>query len=190
MAKSTLDKYNEKRVFDTTPEPTGEDEIDTGDEPIFAIHKHKYTKEVYYLHLESHGVLKTWKIPAGPSMDPTAEQFARRIEDYPLSYAEFEGYIPKDHYNSGAMMLWDKGTYSNINVKTRKTIQKDMKEGLIQVDLDGEKVKGGFELKKFKLTDEKWVLQKLEDEHTDKRLNITKSKPNSVKSGKSINEIK
>ena len=180
MAQSALQKYKQKRNFDKTPEPKVEENIDTPDEPIFVIHKHHYTKDKYFLRLESHGVLKSWVIPKGISLNPNNEQFARRIEDHPISYAEFEGKIPKSESNVGKFTVVDKGTYENIKEKTRKTIQKDLKEGKIQIWLEGEKIKGGFEMKEFRLGQEKWLFKKLKDNHVDKNKNAKKLLAESV----------
>lgn len=168
MAHSAIERYQERRDFDITPEPTGEEDFSTNDRPIFVIQKHEYTKEQYFFRLESHGVLKSWCIPEGITMNPNEEQFARRIEDYPLSYSEFEGKIPKEAYNAGTIAIINQGEYENIKAPSRKTIQKDMKEDKVQVWLDGDEIKGGFELKKFNLGEEKWLFKKLKDKHAQK----------------------
>ncbi len=165
MAHSALEKYQEKRDFEVTPEPTGEESFSTDENPIFVIQKHKYTKEQFFLRLESHGVLKSWRIPEGITKNPNEEKFARRTEDYPLSYSEFEGEIPTEAFNTGKISIHDKGSYENIKVSSRKTIQKDIKEGKVQIWLEGDDFKGGFELKKFNLGQEKWLFKKLKDKH-------------------------
>jgi len=165
MAHSALKAYQEKRDFDITPEPTGEESFSSEESPIFVIQKHSYTREKYFLRLESHGVLKSWRIPEGISLNPNEEQFARRTEDYPLSYSEFEGEIPKAGFNTGEIIIIDTGSYENIKVSSRKTIQKDIKEGKVQIWLEGDDFKGGFELKEFNLGQEKWLFKKLKDKH-------------------------
>lgn len=168
MAKSALEKYREKRNFDITPEPTGDESFSTGEEPIFVIQKHSFTKDQYFLRLESHGVLKSWRIPEGIPLDPNQEQFARQIEDHPLSYSEFEGEVPREGHNAGEVSVCAEGSYENMKVSTRKTIQKDIKEGKVQIWLESEGIKGGFEMKKFNLGEEKWLFKKLKDKHSEK----------------------
>ncbi|MFB6226209.1 MAG: DNA polymerase ligase N-terminal domain-containing protein [Candidatus Paceibacteria bacterium] len=169
MAKSALEDYREKRDFGVTPEPKGEESFSTQqDEPVFTIHRHSHTREQYFLRLESHGVLKSWRIPEGIPLDPNQEQFARKVENYPLSYIEFEGEIPRKGFNAGEVEICDQGTYENIKVSSRKTIQKDIKEGKIQIWLEGDELEGGFEFKKFNFGEEKWLFKKLKDKYSEK----------------------
>lgn len=168
MAKSALEDYRRKRDFEVTPEPEGENFDTQKDEPVFTIQKHSNTRDQYFIRLESHGILKSWRIPEGIPLDPNQEQFARKTENYPLSYMEFEGKIPKVSFNSGKIEICDQGTYENIKVSSRKTIQKDIKEGKIQIWLEGNKLRGGFEFKKFNFGKEKWLFKKLKDKHSEK----------------------
>ena len=190
MAKSAFKEYREKRNFETTPEPEdGKDlELDT-ESPIFVIQKHHFTRDQYFLRLESHGVLKSWRIPDGITMNPNEEQFARQEENHPLGYADFEGKIPEDSLNKGKVMICDRGNYENIKVSTRKTIQKDIKEGKVQIWLNGERVQGGFELKKFELGEEKWLFKKLKDKHADPKDSLEQEFKSSLVSEKKIAEI-
>lgn len=184
MTKSALKEYQEKRDFDNTPEPKGSESLDLDlDGPIFVIQKHHFTRDQYYLRLESHGVLKSWRIPEGITLNTNDEQFALQQEDHPLAYAGFEGEIPQENLNPGEVTICDRGTYENIKVSTRKTIQKDIKEGKVQVWFDGERIKGGFELKEFTLGEEKWLFKKLKDKHADKTKNTKELLKGSIISG-------
>src|SRR5205809_2505687 len=106
-----LDKYKAKRSFENTPEPTGGKAA--GSKLIFVIQKHAASHLHYDFRLELGGVLKSWAVPKGPSLDPKERRMAVEVEDHPLDYASFEGTIPKGEYGGGTVLLWDRGTWSS-----------------------------------------------------------------------------
>ena len=159
-----LAKYNAKRDFTKTAEPAGVTANDTGH--IFMVQKHDATRLHYDFRLELDGVLKSWAVTRGPSPNPDDKRLAVRTEDHPLSYATFEGTIPKGQYGGGTVMLWDRGTWEPIPGKDpRKTLE----QGHLHFTLHGERMKGEWLLIRLKPRkgerSENWLLRKIEDEH-------------------------
>jgi DNA ligase D-like protein (predicted 3'-phosphoesterase) len=181
---NSLDEYKKKRNFQYTPEPSGEEGGKGGDN-IFVIQKHDASKLHYDLRLEVNGVLKSWAVPKGPSLNPSIKRLAIPTEDHPMGYADFEGAIPKDQYGGGTVMIWDKGVYQNL--KENKSMEKALDEGEATFSLNGEKLRGGYAL--IKTGKERWLLIKMNDEEADRETNILEAKPNSIKTGRSIQEI-
>lgn len=155
---------------------------------IFVIQKHDATNLHYDLRLEIDGVLKSWAVPKGPSINPEEKRLAIETEDHPMDYAGFEGVIPEGQYGAGTVMVWDKGTFKNTTEKDGKEIpaKKAYENGHISFELKGEKLKGGFALTNFK--EDKWLLVKKEDDEADGRVNILK-KDKSAKTGRTLKEI-
>ncbi len=193
MSDNKLKKYREKRDFSKTKEPR--DAGKSSDHGrSFVIQKHDASRLHYDFRLEIDGVLKSWAVPKGPSTDPADKRLAVETEDHPLSYGDFEGVIPEDEYGGGTVMVWDWGTYRNI--KQRKeggemAMQKAYEAGTIEVVLDGEKLKGGYALRRFRVEKGKaqWLLIKMKDEHADARRNPTSTENKSVKSGRTLTQI-
>lgn len=189
MSKKSLSKYREKRDFRKTPEPSGDGKQGSSGR-AFVIQKHDASSLHYDFRIEVDGVLKSWAIPKGPSTDPRDKRLAVMTEDHPIDYRDFEGVIPEGEYGGGTVMVWDRGTYKNLKKDGGHEVamSKCVDNGQVEIELHGEKLKGGYALRKFK-GDRQWLLIKMKDEHADARRNPISTEPDSVKSGKSLKEI-
>src|SRR5690625_896736 len=161
-----LEEYHEKRNFETSPEPKGK--VSSGDECRFVIQRHQARRLHYDLRLEMEGVLKSWAVPKGPSMNPDDKRLAIHTEDHPIEYLDFSGTIPKGNYGAGKMEIWDQGSYSLTDRKKGEanSLIKAYENGKISIELKGEKLKGRFVLVRSHLgSSEKdhWLLIKAAD---------------------------
>lgn len=163
-----LEKYKKKRDFEQTSEPAGKVKK-SEDQLIFVVQRHKASRLHYDLRLEMDGVLKSWAVPKGPSMNPKDKRLAMMVEDHPYDYKDFKGVIPEGNYGAGIVEIWDRGTYSDIENSDRKTAEKLLKAGLKKGDfkfrLKGRKLKGEFVLVDMKKGDNAWLLIKHRDEY-------------------------
>ncbi len=125
----------------------------------FVVHEHHATHLHFDFRLEMGGVLKSWAIPKGPSMNPAEKRLAIMVEDHPLDYGSFEGTIPEGQYGAGAVAIWDKGSY--------QVLTGEIGTGRLEIDLTGRKLKGVFVLAKMKGKDKEWLLIKKRDEYGD-----------------------
>jgi DNA ligase D-like protein (predicted 3'-phosphoesterase) len=186
--KDFLKKYREKRDFRRTSEPSGGKKRSTA-EPIFVFQKHDARKLHYDFRLEVDGVLKSWAVPKGPSTDPKEKRLAVPTEDHPLEYGDFEGVIPEGEYGAGTVLVWDTGPYRNLRGEKDgdgASMKKSIEEGKIEVWLEGKKIKGGYALVR---TGDRWLLIKKKDDEADARRNPTSTEPESVLSGRTLEEI-
>ena len=156
-------------------------------EPRFVIQKHDASSLHYDFRLEAGGVLKSWAVPKGPSTDPREKRLAMPTEDHPLGYADFEGVIPEGEYGAGTVIVWDCGSYRSLG---EEPIEEALERGHAAVWLEGEKLRGGYALTRIgKGKRERWLLVKMNDEAADRRRNPVSSQPESVLSGKTVDEI-
>ena len=191
-SKDRLETYRKKRDFRSTREPGGENGRSTG-EPVFVIQKHDASRLHYDFRLEVDGVLKSWAVPKGPSTDTREKRLAVPTEDHPLEYAEFEGVIPEGNYGAGKVLVWDRGSYRNLRAEKEDdglSMEASLEDGKLEVWLEGQKLKGGWALIRMDIRDdERWLLIKMDDDEADARRNPTSTEPESVISGRTIEEI-
>jgi bifunctional non-homologous end joining protein LigD len=161
-----LKDYQSKRKFEKTPEP--KPRLSNGrDRLIFVIQKHAARALHYDLRLEMEGVLKSWAVPKGPSLNPSVKRLAVMVEDHPFDYKDFEGIIPKGNYGAGRVIIWDRGCYRHPSDEDGKESEKLLLEGLKKGDLkfilDGEKLQGEFALVRTRKDEKSWLLLKKKD---------------------------
>ena len=182
-----LDRYNAKRDFSKTREPAGKRAKAGGN--TFMVQKHDATRLHWDLRLEADGVLKSWAVTRGPSLDPAEKRLAVRTEDHPLSYATFEGTIPAGEYGGGTVMLWDRGTWEPVEGKSWKNID----EGHLHFRVDGERMKGEWMLIRLKPRGkekrENWLLRKINDDAVGPTDALTETCLTSVATGRTMQEI-
>jgi bifunctional non-homologous end joining protein LigD len=163
----SLSLYKKKRNFLQTPEPA--ESAKEAWQSRFVVQKHNATRLHYDFRLELAGVLKSWAVPKGPSMNPTEKRLAVMVEDHPVSYIHFEGVIPKGNYGAGTVKVWDKGNFMPINEKSEpvseKQALKNLKDGELKILVNGKKIKGEFVLVRLKNDDKNWLLIKHRDEY-------------------------
>lgn len=163
-----LKDYNEKRKFDETTEPKGKAKK-SKDKLIFVIQRHAASRLHYDFRLEMEGVLKSWAVPKGPSLDPKDKRLAMMVEDHPYDYKDFEGNIPEGNYGAGQVEVWDSGTYEPLDqtskLSNEKELLKELKTGSLKFILHGKKLKGEFALVKMKNAENNaWLLIKHKDD--------------------------
>ncbi len=186
-----LEEYKRKRNFKKTPEPEGDVHRSAGPELFFCVQKHLASHLHYDFRLEYQGVLLSWAVPKGPSLDPKTKRLAMKVEDHPYDYGEFEGVIPEG-YGAGIVMLWDKGTWT----PEVDDIDAALKKGDLKFTLNGYKLKGSWVLVRTGGRypgargggDRSWLLIKHRDDWSGD-VDITEFAPKSVKSGGDFEDI-
>ncbi len=188
----TLTRYREKRDFSRTPEPAGKTR-EQGRELSFVVQRHAARRLHYDLRLEWHGVMKSWAVTRGPSMDPADKRLAVEVEDHPLDYASFEGTIPKPSYGGGIVQVWDRGTWSPVNPAA---VDADLAKGELKFIVSGERLNGGFLLVRMRPrrsesdTHRNWLLIKERDSAaTPGAGDAVLRAETSVLSGRTLDEI-
>ena len=186
-----LEEYRKKRNFSKTPEPAGKVATRAAKERFFCVQKHLASHLHYDFRLEHNGVLLSWAVPKGPSLDPKTKRLAMKVEDHPLAYGEFEGVIPEG-YGAGIVMLWDKGTWT----PEVDDVDAALKKGDLKFTLNGYKLKGSWVLVRTGGRyagargggDRTWLLIKYRDEWAGE-LDIIEFAPLSVKSEGDFEDI-
>jgi DNA ligase D-like protein (predicted 3'-phosphoesterase) len=192
--QSQLREYERKRHHGRTPEPSGRKRRGKrkAAEPTFVVQKHDASTLHYDFRLEAGGVLKSWAVPKGPSLNPKDKRLAMPTEDHPLEYAEFEGVIPEAEYGGGTVIVWDTGTFRNLTESdgTEISVEDAVEKGHVTVWLDGKKLTGGYSLTRIGNGKEpRWILVKADDDAADRRRKPVLSQPESVLSGRTIEEV-
>src|SRR3982075_3090343 len=172
MASSSLSRYQSKRDFSKTAEPSGDVPVKASERRRFVIQKHAATRLHYDLRLELDGVFKSWAVTKGPSLDPQNKRLAVEVEDHPLDYGDFEGTIPKGQYGGGTVQLWDRGYWESDDP------ERGFKKGDLKFTLRGDKLHGS------------WVLVRMRNDRTGgKRTNwlLIKHRDDFAKEGEANN---
>jgi len=185
----TLDTYRQKRDFKVSPEPAGSARAKAASQQQrkYVIQKHRATQLHYDFRLEFNGVLLSWAVPKGPSLDPSVKRLAMQVEDHPIEYGGFEGVIPEGEYGGGTVMLWDNGVWSPEVPDIAAALQK----GDLKFRLDGKKLHGSWVLVRtrgFGGSDRSWLLIKHRDQYASTQ-DIVADEPRSVKSKRLLAEI-
>lgn len=179
----SLKEYQRKRKFDVTPEPKGSQPPQRSPQKhlAYVIQKHQASRLHYDFRLEWNGVLLSWAIPKGPSLDPAVKRLAMPVEDHPLEYGGFEGVIPEGQYGGGTVMLWDRGTWTPDEPDVKASLQK----GDLKFTLFGKKLRGSWVLVRTRMG---WLLIKHRDEFASKE-DVVAEHPRSVLSKRLLADI-
>jgi bifunctional non-homologous end joining protein LigD len=184
-----LEEYRKKRRFGVTAEPAGAKKLRTRAKKLhFVVQKHRASRLHYDFRLEWKGVLLSWAVAKGPSLDPTVKRLAMHVEDHPVEYADFEGIIPEGEYGGGTVMVWDRGTWTPEN----ENVDAALRKGDLKFTLHGEKLAGSWVLVRMRGRPgehgEPWLLIKHRDAAaTDE--DVAETQPRSVKSNRLLAEI-
>src|SRR5712691_3758421 len=179
---TSLTDYKKKRRFDKTPEP-GPEKKRTKTGRLFVVQKHRATQLHYDFRLEVDGVLRSWAVPKGPSLDPAVRRLAMQVEDHPVDYAKFEGVIPESEYGGGTVMVWDYGTYEPEN---SDNVGDALRKGELKFSLNGKKLKGSWVL--VRTRERQWLLMKHRDYYTTEE-DVTEVAPVSILTRRTLAEI-
>lgn len=192
-----LSRYREKRSADRTTEPfgTGRVAAEWADRGMFVIQKHSARRLHYDFRLEMEGVLRSWAVPKGPSLNPADKRLAVMVEDHPIEYGDYEGVIPQGNYGAGSVIVWDRGEYSVIDPAHGDAAQA-VRKGKLDLELRGYKLRGAYTLVRTRRTQksssgdkEQWLLIKKRDPHAASE-DVTELHPRSVLSGLTVEEMR
>jgi DNA ligase D-like protein (predicted 3'-phosphoesterase) len=187
-----LEAYRSKRDYAKTSEPPGSGGIKQGDKPRFSIQKHQSKRLHYDLRIEGGGVLRSWAVPKGPSLDTKTKRRAVPTEDHPLDYIDFEGTIPVGEYGAGTVIVWDIGTYENTTSAEGKEvpIAEALERGHATFILSGKKLRGGYALTRTgRGKNERWILVKMKDDFAKADEDVLEAEPDSALTGRSLEEV-
>src|SRR5687768_16022604 len=174
----SIKRYNEKRNFNDTPEPAGKVVPTSKSGGLkFVVQKHQASHLHYDFRLELNGVLLSWAVPKGPSLNPDDKRLAMHVEDHPMDYRTFEGIIPEGNYGAGTVMVWDEGTYETdpklSKAENVRKLTEDYRKSHLHLIMHGKKLRGAFSLlkmrgNKYANDDKAWILIKKDDEFADR----------------------
>lgn len=176
---SPLDDYKKKRRFASTPEPPPESKQSASGRN-FVVQKHCASQLHYDFRMEHDGVLKSWAVPKGPSLDPAVKRLAMAVEDHPVGYADFEGIIPEGEYGGGTVMVWDRGSYA---IEGQDDVAAALDKGELKFTLHGIKLKGSWVL--VRTRNRQWLLIKHRDGYASTD-DVAVSQPTSVMTGRKL----
>lgn len=204
MVDQRLSEYRKKRSGSGSGEPSGTGEPSGSsqssgsgrskghDRPVFVIQRHDASTLHFDFRLEIDGVLVSWAVPKGPSVDPSQKRLAHRTEDHPLDYADFEGRIDQG-YGAGTVIVWDTGTYENLTTRKNSPVPagQALDDGHLKVELHGDKLSGAFALTRTRSGQDAsdWLLVKVKDSGADRRRNPTSTQNESVLSGRTNDDL-
>src|SRR5215469_17269759 len=186
----SLSKYRAKRDFARTPEPAGNKTMKkaTAPERAYVIQKHRASQLHYDFRLEFGGVLLSWAVPKGPSLDPSVKRLAMQVEDHPVEYASFEGVIPEGEYGGGTVMVWDNGEWEPES----EDVDQALRKGDLKFTLHGTKLHGSWVLVRTRgfgsRADRSWLLIKHRDQYAS-TADVEEEKPRSVLTSRTLAEI-
>jgi bifunctional non-homologous end joining protein LigD len=186
----SLEKYKEKRNFKVSPEPSGKPHAGSGSKRdlLYVIQKHRASQLHYDFRLEFKGVLLSWAVPKGPSLDPSVKRLTMQVEDHPLEYGKFEGVIPEGEYGGGTVMVWDTGEW----IPESADVETALEKGDLKITLQGKKLRGSWVLVRTRgfgsKPDKSWLLIKHRDKYASDK-DITALQPRSVLSKRLLADI-
>ncbi len=185
-----LAAYNAKRDFSRTKEPAGKVPRRKGKALHFVIQKREASHLHFDFRLELDGVMKSWAVPKGPSLDPAVKRLAMEVEDHPISYNTFEGTIPQGEYGGGTVMLWDRGTYEAEDGGGVESLREGYRRGDLKITLHGKRLEGSWVLVRMKRPGRpQWLFIKHDDEHADAARDIVAEVKTSVASRRTMESI-
>ena len=193
-ARPQLAEYRRKRDFSTTQEPEGAAVPTSGPELAFVVQKHAASHLHFDFRLEVAGVMKSWAVPKGPSLDPTVKRLAMQVEDHPIEYNQFEGTIPAGEYGGGTVMLWDRGTYTYYESvpDPAAALRAGYEKGDLKFELKGKRLHGSWVLVRIKRGDPakpQWLLIKHRDKFAREGFDIVAREVTSVATGRTMEAI-
>jgi bifunctional non-homologous end joining protein LigD len=174
-----LAEYNRRRRFNVTPEPAGKAGRARKEALEFVVQKHRASRLHYDFRLEHDGVMLSWAVPKGPSLDPSNKRFAMQTEDHPIEYNQFEGVIPEGEYGAGTVMIWDRGIWK----PEVEDVDRALAQGDLKFTLEGQKLRGSWVL--VKMRQRQWLLIKHRDKFAS-TVDVTTAKPRSAVSRRTL----
>ena len=186
-----LAEYRRKRDFARTREPRGATGRRMATRLAYVIQRHEATRLHFDLRLELDGVMKSWAVPKGPSLDPAVKRLAIEVEDHPIDYNSFEGTIPAGEYGGGTVMLWDRGTYAGDSDEPLAALRDGYRKGDFKFELRGKRLRGSWVLVRTRRSGRKnqWLLIKHRDERADPDVDPVEKYRTSVTTGRTMAQI-